>query len=126
MRLYRCESFSGRGRRPDPEPGSWIWQGAVESGLWDAMGRWFVEDAAILPWYARDAGAFRIVSIDVDPDEAELWRVSRNPSAGRFSRDPDNEFFVPRAVAEAAQPDEAMTLEVAGMLSAEDAACSRP
>jgi len=126
MRLYRCESFFGTGRRPDPEPESWVWQGLAASGGWDAMGRWFVSDVSILPWYARDAGSFRIVSIEVDPDEAEEWRVSRNPEAGRFSRDEENEFFVPRAVAEAAVPDEAMTAEVGLMVSAEDGASARP
>lgn len=126
MRLYRCEAHSGDGRRPAPNPDSWVWQGLVASGGWDAMGRWFVSDVSILSWYARDAGSFRIVSIDVDPADAEKWRVSRNPQAQRFSRDEENEFFLPRDVAEAAVFDREMTDHVARMLSDDGVPVVRP
>ena len=90
------------------------------------MGRWFVSDVSILSWYARDAGSFRIVSIDVDPADAEKWRVSRNPQAQRFSRDEENEFFLPRDVAEAAVFDREMTDHVARMLSDDGVPVVRP
>jgi len=117
MKLYRCESGTITGRRPAPQPESWIWQGMVACGAWDAVGRWFVADPSMLVWYARETGdSFRIVSVEVPAELAEEWRVSRNPSAMRFSRDVENEFFLPRDIAESAVHDVGMTEEIAGVI----------
>jgi len=114
MKLYRCESGTVTGRRPAPQPDCWIWQGMVATGAWDAVGRWFAADPALLAWYAREVGeTFRIVSVEVEAACAEEWRVSRNPAARRFSRDSENEYFVPREVADSAAFDLEMTAEIA-------------
>lgn len=105
-RLWRVEADAGEGRRPPFDPADWRHQGLLASGAWDALGRWFTERPEILAWYAADVGPrFRVVSVALPPAEAERWRVSRLPRARAFSKDPLNEFFLPRDAAEAARRD---------------------
>ena len=89
------------------EPPAWMQEGLISQGVIAARDRWFVADATLLPFYAEDAAqaAPRLVYVDARPEDIEAWRVSNVSEiiAGRtpasFSLDPENEFFVPRAVA---------------------------
>jgi len=112
--LWRAEADVGHGgRRPALDLSDWRHQAIAADGVYDAMGRWFTDRPELLAFYAADCpGGFRVVRVEVDAAESEAWRVSGQPAAARFSRDAENEFFVPRAVAEAAAVDEAMTEEV--------------
>lgn len=86
----------------------WLRAQFEEGGALAAAGRWFVLDADLLPFYAADAAgaAPQLRYVDVEREALENWRVARvrETIAGRtpasFSRDPENDFFVPRAVAE--------------------------
>jgi len=79
-----------------------------------AQGRWFTDDIAIARWYVEDAsavpGTAEVVAIEVPDALAETFRVSRTPetdcglSPGRFSRDPEREFLLPREIADRAVP----------------------
>lgn len=108
--LWRVESdAAGEGRRPTFDPACWAHQGLLASGAWDAMGRWFTDRRELLAWYAADVGPrFRVVAVSVDPRDAERWRVSSQEVARRFSKDPENEFFLPREVADLALRDGAL------------------
>ena len=87
----------------------WLAQLLEQSGAREAAGRWFVLDAELLAFYAEDSapGAPRLSFVDVPASVLEGWRVSRvcEAIAGRvpasFSKDPENEFFVPLDVARA-------------------------
>jgi hypothetical protein len=85
--LYRAEA-APTGRRP-PE---WIKETQDRN-----------QDA--LTWYLRDAGPrARVFTVDVPTSELDALRVSNTKEviAGRsvasFSRDPANEYFLPRAL----------------------------
>ena len=86
----------------------WLKYELVRTGTMAAQDRWFVTDAALLSFYALDAAAGepRLVYVDATPADVEAWRVSHitDTIAGRtpasFSRDPDNEYFLPREVAD--------------------------
>lgn len=101
VRLYRLEP-TGPDVRPD-----WIKQEQAASGHAGAEGRWFVQDPKMLDWYRQDAGdaPTRIVSIDVPRSQLEQYRVANaDKGVQRYSRDPQNEFFVPRELADRRQP----------------------
>ena len=113
LKLYRCEASIEGGRRPPFDSADWRHQSMRESGAWDAMGRWFASDPAMLTWYAEDVGeGFRIVSVEVDELRARAWRVDSISAALKFSRDPEHEYFVPRETAESAIVDEIMRTRV--------------
>jgi hypothetical protein len=118
MRLWRTEPDIGEpGRRLPLDPDDWKSRLLTESGAYDARGRWFTRDVQSLAWYARDVGdgLFRVVAVDVEEEDAARWLVACQPDAARFSRDPHNEHFLPRSVAETARRDEEMTAEVAAL-----------
>ena len=99
--LYRAEA-AATGRRP-PE---WIKEAQDRSGHTEASGRWFTSQQDALVWYLRDAGPrARVFTVEVPSSELDACRVSNSMEviAGRsvasFSRDPANEFFLPRALA---------------------------
>lgn len=101
VRLYRIEP------RHKSDLPDWIVRGLAESGHSEAEGRWFVRDPEMLDWYREDiAGEARVVFVDVPPEDAEKYRVSNiQETIGlrpvkSFSKDPENEYFLPRAVAE--------------------------
>jgi hypothetical protein len=105
-RLYRVEAVPRGGETPE-----WIKQGQDALGIAEASGRWFVADPALLDWYREDAaGPTRTVFVDVPTADLESYRVSSSTEQiGRrpvrsYSRDPENEFFLPRALAEKAMP----------------------
>jgi hypothetical protein len=101
VRLYRAEP-SVKADHPD-----WVRDSLAENGHSGAEGRWFTQDQEALDWYKKDInpeGKPHVVYIDVPASELEKYRVSNVPDAKRFSRDPENEFFVPRDVAETKQP----------------------
>jgi hypothetical protein len=108
VRLFRAE-VRPEVRRAAPE---WVAAGQRESGMAEAEGRWFVADRSMLDFYVKDIGAAssRIVYVDVPLEVAEAHRVSnlKEEIAGRtpasFSRDPENEFFLPRNIADRKQP----------------------
>lgn len=99
MRLYRAEA-------PERPVSDWIEQGARERGITEARGRWFTADRDALDWYVKDVGpGARIFAVDISHQDIERYRVSNSAEiiAGRsiksFSRDPENEFFLPRDIA---------------------------
>jgi hypothetical protein len=98
--LYRAEA-APTGRRP-PE---WIKEAQDRSGHTEASGRWFTSQQDALVWYLRDAGPrARVFTVDVPASDLDALRVSNTKEviAGRsvasFSRDPANEYFLPRAL----------------------------
>ena len=100
-RLYREEPI-----RVAPVA-DWIADGLRATGALDARDRWFVQDRTMLDWYREDAaGPTRTVFVDIPTADLEAYRVCNvtETIAGRapasFSKDPANEFFVPRAVAD--------------------------
>jgi hypothetical protein len=101
-RLYRAES-AVRGEFSD-----WRKEALDASGHTEAEGRWFVADPAMLDWYKADIGANTVVAyVDVPTAELERYRISNSTEQiGRrpvrsYSRDPENEFFLPRDLADA-------------------------
>jgi hypothetical protein len=88
--LYRAEP------KDLAELPAWIKQAKEVDGSLDAQGRWFVSDPAMLDFYLKDQTNPQIVSIQVPKAELEQYRVKNNPEAAKFSKDPDNEFFVPK------------------------------
>ncbi len=92
-RLYRAE---GVGEATYPE---WIKQGMQESGQAAAMGRWFTNDLDVAKIYLRDfvGPKGRLVYVDIPNTEAEqahLLRLPADHSARKFSRRPEEEFFL--------------------------------
>lgn len=103
--LYRAE---GKPRTDVPD---WVKQGQTDSGHADAAGRWFTNDPAALEWYKKDAGPDHIVhSIEVPTADLEKYRVANSGEliAGKpvksFSREPENEFFLPKELASQRKP----------------------
>ncbi|WP_020474192.1 MobF family relaxase [Zavarzinella formosa] len=88
----------------------WIQAAQAERGHTEAQDRWFVQDPAMLEWYRQDAKGPTITTyVDVPTADLERYRV-RNVTeqiSGRtpvsFSKDPDNEFFLPRPLADSRQ-----------------------
>jgi len=88
-RLYRGE-YAGE---PKPLP-EWLKQAQDERGITNARGRWFTDKPEIAKWYVHEAGDHgHMVYIDVTTHFAERSRVAGSGVA-KFSRDPDNEFFL--------------------------------
>lgn len=102
-RLYRADAKPGGNKAPD-----WAIEGKRESGQAEAEGRWFTQDKDALDWYRRDAGDGSLTHyVDVPTADLDKFRVSNNTErfgTGRpvksYSRDPENEFFLPRATAD--------------------------
>jgi hypothetical protein len=101
-RLYRVEPIPG-GR----EWAEWEKITREELGIARAEGRWFVADPSLLDWYREDAiGPTRTVYVDVPTDDLERYRVSNSTEqyghrpVRSYSRDPENEFFLPRELAD--------------------------
>jgi len=76
------------------------------SGHTEAEGRWFVADPSMLDWYREDAaGPTRTVYVDVPTVDLDQYRVSNSQerigrrSVASYSKDPENEFFLPREIA---------------------------
>ena len=99
--LYRVESASSEGSMSD-----WIKQGQDASGHTEAKGRWFVSDPSMLDWYREDIGPNAVtVYVNVPAADLEKYRVSNcteqfgHRTVMSFSRDPENEFFLPRGLA---------------------------
>jgi hypothetical protein len=106
VRLWRIEgSLPGA-----PRPG-WMAFAMASMGILEARGRWFTDRADFLGWYASDQwpGQPQLACVTVPEHQAETWRVGRSKEVihGKtpqmFSADPDNEFFLPRAVADRRQ-----------------------
>lgn len=97
LRLYRIEP-----RQPQPVA-DWLREALVAEGAWAAQGRWFTQDPQALAFYAADQAHVESALrwIDVPTEQAQAWCVSRMErssdglSPQRFSRDPENEFFLP-------------------------------
>jgi hypothetical protein len=68
----------------------------------EAFGRWFTHDPAIANWYVKDAGKTGMMSyLDLPADKAKQFHLSNMPKEVRnWSTDPDNEFFLPKELAE--------------------------
>lgn len=105
LRLYRIEPF-----QPVPVA-DWLREALQAEGGWAAQGRWFTQDPQALAFYAADQAHVESALrwIDVPTEQAQTWCVSRMDrstdglSPQRFSRDPENEFFLPSEEALAAK-----------------------
>lgn len=103
LRLYRIEPC-----QPVPVA-DWLREALRAEGAWAAQGRWFTQDPQALAFYAADQSHVTSVLrwIDAPLEQAYAWRVSDMECScdglfpQRFSRDPENEFFLP--------PEEALT-----------------
>jgi hypothetical protein len=101
VRLYRAEPAETQ------VPPEWVKQAQDASGHTEAAGRWFTDKLQFIEdFYKADAGkSARVVYVDVPAAEAEKYRVSKTTelvkgkSPREFSRDPENEFFIPRELA---------------------------
>ncbi len=99
-RLYRAESKTKK------NPPEWVAHEQKQSGHSDAEGRWYVKDKSLLDFYVKDIGpSAKIKHIDVPTSEVNKYLVSRSTerlgdrSVKSFSRDPNNEFFLPKDLA---------------------------
>jgi hypothetical protein len=97
LRLYRIEPC-----QPVPVA-DWLREALQTEGVWAAQGRWFTQDTQALPFYAADQAHVESALrwVDVPTKQAHAWRVSHMERSSdglfpqRFSRDPENEFFLP-------------------------------
>lgn len=91
--VYRGE-FGGTIKKP-PE---WIAQKLKESGASDAQGRWWTQDKEIADWYAKEAGdEGRVISQQVPKSVVEESRLkNQSGDVKKFSRDIENEIFLPK------------------------------
>lgn len=96
LRLYRIEPAQPRALA------EWLQEALHADGTLAAQGRWFTQDPNALGFYAQDQEHVASVVrwMDAPADLAGQWKVSQLPrtddglSPLRFSRDPENEFFV--------------------------------
>lgn len=111
-RLYRVQPRAEARRRLDP--GSWQYQAMESSGTIAAQGRWFTDNPEHASFYVNDIGRknAEIVAVDVPTADLDKYRVS-NFRGGEGVVDPrrfsargmsEQEFFLPRNVADAARP----------------------
>jgi hypothetical protein len=114
-RLYRAEAPPSSSK-----PIARIKEARNASGHTEAKKRWFTLDPEALKWYQQDAGpGARTFYVDIPTDHLEKYRVSNSTEliAGRrvssFSRDPANEFFLPRNLASSRK--EAPSLQVSSL-----------
>lgn len=99
--LYRGQSRPGSG----PGVPEWVRQDPrFQAVQRDVSGRWFTDDPSIAEWYAREAGNGEVVEVSVPRKVADQFQVRKQPDAARFSRDLDREYFLPRDIADTAQP----------------------
>ena len=100
--LYRGEAVPDETKIPDWVKESPEYQKVTK----DVRGRWFTDDLEIAKWYHKEAGASgRITTVRVPKSEVEQYRVTNQPeSVQRFSKHPEKEFFVPKAIAAQATP----------------------
>lgn len=90
-RLYR-----GEAQTPNTTP-DWVPRSPT-------AGQWYTDTPERAQWYVDDAGPTgRMRYVDVPSQAVEQYRVSNSPELTRFSRDPANEFVVPRHVAAQSQ-----------------------
>ena len=102
VRVYRGE---GTGEKALP---AWVDEARKALDLKDVEGRWFTQAPAIAQWYVDDAGTGRMTWVAVPQAVADAHRVSRigKPEVQRYSRDPENEFFLPKEWADKRKPIE--------------------
>lgn len=125
MRLYRFE-----GTDPHTRVSDWIRETDEYQNMVAASGRWFADTVEEALWYRGEHDTGLLVSVELDDDEAEIWRVSNMPAlpGGRstpenptaWSLRPEHEFFLPRDIAMLAAPfdiDHAAECVVAAPLS---------
>jgi len=99
VRLYRVQPGATPGRALP----AWLEEGLIASGGTAASGRWFSRDRAALLWYGNDQGEAAkpvLVFVDVPAADLEALRVVNQPEPRAFSRDPENEYFVSREIAD--------------------------
>jgi hypothetical protein len=97
-RLYRIQTERPVALKP------WVAHLQGEAGALAAAGRWFTTDPEALAFYANDLDHPVLVTLDVPAPAVTAYRVAAQPwtlddgSRPRaFSRDPENECFVPAA-----------------------------
>jgi hypothetical protein len=98
-RLYRAETHKAPGEGPLPD---WLVRSPEARVIKDVAGRWFYSTRGEAESFAKSfGGASTGVSyVDVPMGDFESYRVSNQPGVAVHSRRPDEEFFVPRDVAD--------------------------
>ena len=81
----------------------WIVERLIQNGHQSAEGRWFGTSVEQIEWYLEDNPGRHVVSLEIPDEIAEPFRVANLPrEIQRFSRDPQEEFFLPVEWAERA------------------------
>ena len=98
-RLYRAETHKAPGEGPLPD---WLAKSPVARVMKDVAGRWFYASRKEAEVFARDfgGGSTGVSYVDVPVEDFESYRVSNQPGVAVHSRRSDEEFFVPREVAD--------------------------
>jgi hypothetical protein len=112
---------AGSGPMTFPKPGTpefdnlpWNMQALASSSAGKAQGRWFLlaDDVERLDWYIKDAGeGAKIQYVSVPKKDLEKYRVANisktedDLDPRSFSREPENEFFLPRDIAKTASEE---------------------
>ena len=100
-----------RVQAPTGELSPWLAEAYSQSDASQAAGRWFMPAEAQdqIDWYMEDAGpGAKLVYVDVPTAEVEQYRISNVAAEGNidpraYSRDPENEFFLPRELSDQAK-----------------------
>jgi hypothetical protein len=112
VRLYRIGSlpkdyplYGMTPESPEFPQLDWVDQAVVEAGDNHAVGRWFTPDRSAVDWYGENENWGRpLYCVDIPETQALEWLVASNPQVHRFSRDPENEYFIPADIANEAKP----------------------
>jgi hypothetical protein len=104
-RLYRAESAAPADWSKLPE---WLREAVERSGATAASGRWFAADRDNVDWYCqhlRNSGLPpRVVYVDIAAQEVAKYRVANQPQIQQYSRRPEEEYFLPKELAEVRRP----------------------
>ncbi len=108
-RLYRGQEAPGQGGGV-PE---WLKGNPKFEGIKDAAGRWFAADRENADWYTSEAKAAGKKTethyVDVPTSDLSKYSVNNIPEAKKFSARPDEEYFLPREIADQKKPLESDT-----------------
>jgi len=101
-RLYRAEPLEAADANRVPQ---WIKESPAYKSMLEASGRWFSADAENLNWYIdhlkHNGIRPKVTFVDVPNAEVESHRVSNmGRDVQQYSRRPEEEFFLPRALAD--------------------------
>lgn len=103
--LYRWQANPGKGV---PE---WMQSSPEYQKSKAAEGGWYTEKPENLDFYKQDGPDGRVVTIQVTPEEAAKYKVTNNPEAAKFSRDPNTEYYIPSQALSQIKPIESVSPE---------------